>query len=602
MLNWNQQHWTVLKRVGATDHWEHLNSQPGEAMHQGARQLSVTELFELLAHIQNTCGRVSMHIVTEVPSEGAAFLLSTEGMRAMLPSEVVETADDHAHGEDHNASGHLDAGTFSSQIKIITLNVAGLNDFRFQPATRMEHIVQELLPLDPDVLLFQEVTAEMYAALRKNLCGWQVRRMQEAPEDYFLVSAVRAPAAAIACSSYLFRSSVNGRHLLTVRVGPWILVNVHADSGGRAAERDQRAAQLQHMSRLYESDRVMVNKSVALIGDFNARDGEDHILQSEGWVDAWMTQTPAAESWTWHRGMFKARYDRVYTQACAAVEISRHTSLCPKFTDHVALCACLRREGSPASSPTVDGHQASFSSKLPKEAQSQDARPSRRLADDVQPPSAAVASTVSQDNRPSRCNATGSLSQADVSVVTIANTVTRSMQVFHKSVVACYAEPDTVHVDDNEVPSWDSLPSHRGFKRERFRDGRRIRRASDEDRLQQRRGYGKFLLWASQFQMQRPMLDKLILDVPGAQSKRGRQGIPACFHVANATVHEHLVLACRTAALQDLAANAGKAVGGEKMAAAAQTQMADLLQLTYTAYLQKIRAIPGQCLFSSSLS
>eukprot|EP00973_Karenia_brevis_P055530 7721316-Karenia_brevis.AAC.1 len=118
------------------------------------------------------------------------------------------------------------------------------------------------------------------------------------------------------------------------------------------------------------------------------------------------------------------------------MEISRHTSLWPKFTDHVALCACLRREESAAPSPTVDGHQASSSSKVPKEANSQDARPSRRLADDVQRPSAAGASTASQDSRPSRCNATGSLPQADVPVVTIANTVTRSLQMFHKSVAA----------------------------------------------------------------------------------------------------------------------------------------------------------------------
>eukprot|EP00973_Karenia_brevis_P091020 12405467-Karenia_brevis.AAC.1 len=91
----------------------------------------------------------------------------------MLPSEVVETADDHAHGEDRNASAPVDAAIFVLQIKIITLNAAGLNHFRSQPAVRMEHIVQELLLLGPDVLLFQEVTTEMYTAIRKNLCGWQ---------------------------------------------------------------------------------------------------------------------------------------------------------------------------------------------------------------------------------------------------------------------------------------------------------------------------------------------------------------------------------------------------------------------------------------------
>ena len=179
----------------------------------------------------------------------------------------------------------------------------------------MEQILNELLLLSPDVIMLQEVDNEMYSVIRKRLCDWQVRRMHEAPEDHFLVTAVHAPATAISCSSYLFRGSQNGRHLLTVKVGHWILVNVHAESGGSAGERDRRVEQLQHMSRLYESERTVGNKSVVLAGDFNARTGEDHTILSEGWVDAWMTQSAPVESWTWRQDPFMQRFDRVYTQA-----------------------------------------------------------------------------------------------------------------------------------------------------------------------------------------------------------------------------------------------------------------------------------------------
>ena len=72
------------------------------------------------------------------------------------------------------------------------------------------------------------------------LNGMQVPRMHEAPEDHFLVTEVHVPATAISCSSDLFRGSQNGRHLLTVKVGHWILVNVHVESGGSAGERGRQ--------------------------------------------------------------------------------------------------------------------------------------------------------------------------------------------------------------------------------------------------------------------------------------------------------------------------------------------------------------------------
>ena len=313
-VNWNQQHWTVLRRGGSRGGWVHLNSQPGRAVHLGRHEVTQAEIMVLLAHIQDACGGVTLHRVTRVRSEGAALLLSAEGMRAMLPPEIQEAVhDDEAH-EDHAARACKDSENVSTQIKLVTLNVDALNSYSARPSARMEQILKELLLLSPEVLMFQEVNEEMYSVIRKMLCHWQVRRMQEAREDHFLVTAVHVPATAISCSSYLFRNSQDGRHLLTVKFGSWILVNVHAESGGGATERDRRVEQLRHMSRLYESERAAGHRSFVLAGDFNTRIGEDHMMQAEGWVDAWVAQSASVESWTWRRDPFMQRFDRVYTQ------------------------------------------------------------------------------------------------------------------------------------------------------------------------------------------------------------------------------------------------------------------------------------------------
>ena len=55
--------------------------------------------------------------------------------------------------------------------------------------------------------------------------------------------------------------------------------------------RDERAAQLSYMSRMYDfaEGRISVRA-----GDFNARGGEDHVLELEGWRDAWGEAETAA--------------------------------------------------------------------------------------------------------------------------------------------------------------------------------------------------------------------------------------------------------------------------------------------------------------------
>ena len=100
-----------------------------------------------------------------------------------------------------------------------------------------------------------------------------------------------------------------------MRRAGWAFINVHAESGRGQIERDERATQLLHMSRAHE--REVAPSACVLAGDFNAREGEDLCLRVEGWRDVFVDNPVAGgadqEQWTWGRGEYRARYDRVYT-------------------------------------------------------------------------------------------------------------------------------------------------------------------------------------------------------------------------------------------------------------------------------------------------
>ena len=141
------------------------------------------------------------------------------------------------------------------ELRIVTVNVDGLSTYPATSQERMREILRVALGLSPDMLLLQEVTAEMFEVAQEILKGWTVRRRsQNTTEDYFLAVAV-GPAQGeetAKITSTPFATSKNGRHLLTVRQDGWTVVNVHAESGRRQEERDERGAQLIYMSRLHE--------------------------------------------------------------------------------------------------------------------------------------------------------------------------------------------------------------------------------------------------------------------------------------------------------------------------------------------------------------
>jgi len=185
----------------------------------------------------------------------------------------------------------------------------------------------------------QEVTMDMYAEIKLRLADWQVYKRHDQSEVYFNVTAVLWPAATEdRCTSFLFPSSRNGRHILSVRRGQWVVANVHAESGPDAVARDARSDQLRYMSRSQEREAQQIH---ILCGDMNARPGEDQCLLTEGWRDAW-SAAGSADDWTWRGHGQTARYDRAYihnsTESSArCVKTERLIGVCGDFSDHVPL-------------------------------------------------------------------------------------------------------------------------------------------------------------------------------------------------------------------------------------------------------------------------
>ena len=65
-------------------------------------------------------------------------------------------------------------GPHSEQYRVVTINVDGCGSKPYKeiPATRMKKLVQKLLPLEPDAICVQEVTDELFEALRVLLPSW----------------------------------------------------------------------------------------------------------------------------------------------------------------------------------------------------------------------------------------------------------------------------------------------------------------------------------------------------------------------------------------------------------------------------------------------
>ena len=124
----------------------------------------------------------------------------------------------------------------------MTLNVDVLGDYSAPAATRMDGIIDRILPVEPDVLALQEMAAPMLEQLRTRFPDWKICRRRDVSECDFNVTVMRHGSERTTSSPFL--SSANGRHLVTTRRSGWTIINVHAESGGdgRRTETPGRAS------------------------------------------------------------------------------------------------------------------------------------------------------------------------------------------------------------------------------------------------------------------------------------------------------------------------------------------------------------------------
>ncbi len=398
---------------------------------------------------------------------------------------------------------------------------------------------------------------------------WQSRKRQQA-EEYFNVTAVRLAAGpADRCTSFAFPTSHNGRHSLTVRRGDWVVTNIHAESGPRSVERDVRSQQLRHLSRGHEHS---ADKMHLLVGDFNARPGEDQCLLSEGWRDVWVA-SPEIDDWTWRAGANRARYDRVYLHNSNAARarctvIERLPNVWGLMTDHVALHAVVRCVPRASSVPGFC------------------AAPDGPVAEALTVEAGVAASHGAEDALCQQSSASGqaeefsvsSQPRSDTPVASIATKVETEILGFRE--MAQLWEEDPVmrgDVEEQSLTAWKEIPVACGFRVVRPQEDGAQRRATPADKLAQQQKYAKCKAWASQCGLTDDEFHLNLHAVPTDKHQRGGAQLPAFLRSWDCSAWEHARLLCVKTSIRTVAANAGRRLGGEALASQAAEEVSELL-------------------------
>ena len=402
--------------------------------------------------------------------------------------------------------------------------------------------------------------------------GQQSRKRQHS-EEYFNVTAVRlATGLAGKCTSFAFPTSHNGRHSLTVRSGDWVITNTHAESGKSSTERDARTQQLRHLSRGHEYD---TDKIHILLGDLNARPGEDQCLLAEGWRDVW-TASPASDDWTWRVGVNQARYDRVYVHnsidarvRCTVIE--RLPGVWGRMTDHVALHTVVRRTELHAVVPPFPGLCAEPHERTAKTVTTEADGVASRGAEETQRQqySAPIQAEESHDSFQLR---------PDTPVVSIATKVEAEILGFQKMLRLWDEDPVTREdVEQQILTDWKEVPVACGFRVAHPQDNGVRRWATPADKLAQQQKYAKCLAWAFECGLTDAEFKANLAAVPTKSNQRGVTALPAYMRSPNCSSWEHARRLCVSVSIRTVATNAGRRLGGEAVATQAAEEVSALL-------------------------
>lgn len=234
---------------------------------------------------------------------------------------------------------------------------------------------------------------------------------------------------------------------------------MHAESGGRRGDRDERESQLKYMSRFHEHE---AGQTCIVGGGFNVRGGGDLCLRKEGWRDVWdegpIDIKSKIESWTWRRSNHTARYDRYYLTTSSdspvsCVWMATNRSIHPKSTDHVAVQVVLRR--------TMHGGAAT-------EAKSVDVRFAQRPTDEA--PLCGVIAKHTEGRQKESVDTT--IQELEVSIVGVANAIYVMDTAFRRRAELClegvaveeWIPEEEKSPKDSPMADWEELPVEGGFK------------------------------------------------------------------------------------------------------------------------------------------
>ena len=181
------------------------------------------------------------------------------------------------------------AKTKSAEISMLTFNI-------YYPAVMMEERMQALgqivEDLDPDFLLFQEVTLVNLALLRKQSCFsryYLIPPKVTQIGEHFVVTFSRYPVDN--WNSYPFKNSPYDRHLLVTEtkgaVSPrniqFVVANTHLEHAIKNSDlREEHLGQSLEILSKYDN--------VCVMGDMNIRLHRDGlVVLPQSWIDVWLS-------------------------------------------------------------------------------------------------------------------------------------------------------------------------------------------------------------------------------------------------------------------------------------------------------------------------
>jgi hypothetical protein len=168
--------------------------------------------------------------------------------------------------------------------------------------------------------------------------------------------------------------------------------------------------------------------------------------------------------------------------------------------------------------------------------------------------------------------------RSDTPVVSIAAKVEAEILGFNKMVQLWDEDPVTrENVDQKTLTDWKEIPVACGFRVLQPAEDGVQRWATAADKVAQQQKYAKCLAWALECRLTEPVFQKYLDAVPTNYHQRGVVDLPATLKSKQCSSWEHARRLCASMSIRTVAADAGRRLGGEVLAALAAEEMVELM-------------------------